>query len=79
MLNRDRATGWEGGNPTLDVVVGITSFGEGACDEHLPGIYTNVSSFRQWISETMGDVSLSVFALLFKSFMPMPSRAPSHE
>lgn len=63
MLNRKGAKGWEGGNPSLDLIVGITSFGEGTCDENLPGIFTRVSSFHPWILEKMGDVSLSMFTV----------------
>ena len=36
------------------VLVGIVSFGSGSCvDPKLPGVYTRVSHFRQWISDNM--------------------------
>ncbi|MPC24630.1 Vitamin K-dependent protein C [Portunus trituberculatus] len=36
------------------VLVGIVSFGSGSCvDPQLPGVYTRVSYFRQWISDNM--------------------------
>lgn len=48
------------GNPALDVVVGITSFGEESpeCGEaNLPSVFTKLSRFRSWIDETTGVTS----------------------
>ncbi|GMH36922.1 hypothetical protein BSKO_04795 [Bryopsis sp. KO-2023] len=41
------------GNPDLDLLVGIVSFGTEFCDATKPDVYTRVSSFRQWIDEKM--------------------------
>ncbi|CAD7699372.1 unnamed protein product [Ostreobium quekettii] len=43
------------GIPEFDKVVGITSFGENvACGESgIPGVYTRVTSYAEWIVETM--------------------------
>eukprot|EP00210_Caulerpa_lentillifera_P005401 g5163.t1 len=38
------------GDPTVDLIVGITSFGDTACDQSVPGVYTRVSCYRPWIS-----------------------------
>lgn len=43
-----------GGNPALDIVVGIASFGDedAPCAEaNRPSVYTRVSKFREWIDE----------------------------
>lgn len=49
----------ENGSPDLDTLVGITSFGEdmdcGTSD--LPGVYTRVSSFSEWIKATIEEVA----------------------
>lgn len=48
------------GQPQFDVLVGITSFGDGRSDcgmSKLPSVYTNVGSFLNWIRDTM-DVRL---------------------
>lgn len=37
------------GEPSYDLVVGITSFGENSGDTFKPGVYTSVSYFRHWI------------------------------
>lgn len=37
------------GEATLDLVVGITSFGEDSSGPFKPGVYTSVSYFRDWI------------------------------
>ena len=34
-----------------DLIVGITSFGSEACDAAVPGLYTKISYFQEWISE----------------------------
>lgn len=48
------------GIPQLDVVVGITSFGEqdvGCGNSQKPGVYTRVSEFLDWVSqETSGAI-----------------------
>lgn len=45
----------ENGSPDLDTLVGITSFGEDIdCGtSNLPGVYTRVSSFSEWIKATI--------------------------
>ncbi|GMH36881.1 hypothetical protein BSKO_04754 [Bryopsis sp. KO-2023] len=43
------------GNPDLDLLVGIVSFGPATCDSTKTDVYTRVSSFRQWIDEKMGN------------------------
>lgn len=43
---------YEKGDPSLDLVVGITSFGVGEAQREkasIPGVYTSVSFFRKWI------------------------------
>lgn len=38
----------------LYVLVGLVSFGSGSCvDEQLPGVYTRVSYYRDWIKANM--------------------------
>ncbi|XP_045136457.1 serine proteinase stubble-like isoform X2 [Portunus trituberculatus] len=58
----DSCNGDSGGPSVLEhppgsgryVLVGIVSFGSGSCvDPQLPGVYTRVSYFRQWISDNM--------------------------
>ena len=44
------------GQPELDVLLGIISFGDGRSDcgmSKLPSVYTNVGSFLDWIRDTM--------------------------
>ncbi|GMH36824.1 hypothetical protein BSKO_04697 [Bryopsis sp. KO-2023] len=48
----------EGGVPDFDLLVGLVSFGPDDCggseeSRFKPGVYTRVSSFRQWIDEKM--------------------------
>lgn len=45
----------ENGGPDLDILVGITSFGEekDCGTSNLPGVYTRVSSFAEWIKTTI--------------------------
>ena len=48
----------EKGDPSLDMVVGITSYGygddeHGQCSEYEPAIYTNVDYFHNWIIKTI--------------------------
>eukprot|EP00210_Caulerpa_lentillifera_P005428 g5190.t1 len=38
------------GDSTVDLIVGITSFGDRTCDLSVPGVYTRVSCYRSWIS-----------------------------
>ncbi|CAD7698198.1 unnamed protein product [Ostreobium quekettii] len=43
------------GNPSVDIIVGLTSFGESNCeDPRLPSVFTRISSFRPWIEAQMG-------------------------
>ncbi|GMH36964.1 hypothetical protein BSKO_04837 [Bryopsis sp. KO-2023] len=41
------------GSPELDVTVGIVSFGPEGCDSTKTDVFTRMSSFRQWVDETM--------------------------
>ena len=45
----------ENGFPDLDILVGIISFGEATdCGaSELPGVYTRVSSFLEWLEGTI--------------------------
>eukprot|EP00727_Mastigamoeba_balamuthi_P014789 m51a1_g9936 putative peptidase c14 (4927) ;mRNA; r:73913-115619 len=59
---RDTCTGDSGG-PLVHfdkegraVQVGLTSYGHGCAWKESPGVYTRVSSFRQWIDDTMARV-----------------------
>eukprot|EP00803_Ostreobium_quekettii_P010437 evm.model.scf_4.6 EVM.evm.TU.scf_4.6 scf_4:158669-197053(-) len=46
----------EAGKPSLDIIVGITSFGDSGCgDSQLPNVFTKVSSFRDWIDFVMEE------------------------
>lgn len=44
------------GDPAEDQVIGITSFGgKGGCGHSdLPGVFTRLSSYKDWINEKMG-------------------------
>jgi len=37
------------------VLVGIISFGTIQCDGRLPGVYTKVSSYVDWIQDTISE------------------------
>ncbi|EFN53705.1 hypothetical protein CHLNCDRAFT_53640 [Chlorella variabilis] len=42
------------GSPAQDLQYGITSFGVGDCGTtSLPGVYTNISTYRNWIDQNM--------------------------
>jgi secreted trypsin-like serine protease len=63
-LHRDGCGGDSGGplmhltkNAIYDVI-GITSFGNKACDSSSPGVYTRVSSYLDWIANTVEDTLL---------------------
>ena len=48
----------EKGDPSLDMVVGITSYGfaddeSGQCSGFEPAVYTSVDYFRSWIQKTI--------------------------
>lgn len=47
------------GDPTNDVVVGITSFGgKGGCGRsELPGVFTRLSSYKDWIDKKIAETS----------------------
>lgn len=45
------------GSPSLDLLVGITSYGPDPCgQDNFPAISTNVAHFREWIDKVMGKV-----------------------
>lgn len=47
----------ERGNPSFDIVVGISSFGEKTCKEDgKPAVFTCVSDFSDWIEKTIKSV-----------------------
>ncbi|XP_075232227.1 trypsin-3-like [Lycorma delicatula] len=51
-VNGDACQGDSGGPVTCDgVLVGITSWGTGCGMNDFPGVYTNVSYYRDWIDE----------------------------
>ena len=63
-LHRDGCRGDSGG-PLMHVteaatydVIGITSFGNKNCDSSSPGVYTRVSSYLDWIGNTVEDTLL---------------------
>ncbi len=63
-LNRDGCRG-DSGSPLMHVseaatyeVIGITSFGNKACDSSSPGVYTRVTSYLDWIGSTVEDTLL---------------------
>jgi transmembrane serine protease 3 len=45
---------WKNGKFQYEAI-GITSFGVSACDSSLPGIYTRVTSFLDWIHQTVEE------------------------
>lgn len=60
---KDTCTGDSGGPITVParkkrhVIVGITSFGEGCGDPGVPGVYTRVSAYLDWILEKTAGAS----------------------
>lgn len=50
-LNRDV----DNGHPSLDLIVGVTSFGPTNCDGSKPGVYTNLGFFKDWIRDVIDD------------------------
>jgi secreted trypsin-like serine protease len=49
-----------GDSPQNDVLVGITSYGFLNCSEAgIPGVYTRVSAFVDWIEETLSCINLN--------------------
>lgn len=53
MVLLDSPANLKEGNPSLDVVVGISSFGEESCGEHgRPSAYSRVAAFSGWIEQT---------------------------
>lgn len=56
------------GDPSVDIVVGITSFGEDSpkCGEpNLPSVFTRLSSFRSWIDEKTGVRAVRLFQFVY--------------
>lgn len=44
------------GRPNLDIILGIVSFGPNPCaTEGIPGVYTRVSSFVDWVNVMIGQ------------------------
>ncbi|GMH36863.1 hypothetical protein BSKO_04736 [Bryopsis sp. KO-2023] len=60
------------GNPDLDLLVGIVSFGPTSCDSTKADVYTRVSSFRKWIDEKMGNAPSSTATPLESKPAPTP-------
>ncbi|XP_067014226.1 trypsin-7 [Anabrus simplex] len=53
--DKDACQGDSGGPMLLNhTLIGIVSFGEGCGRENLPGVYTRVSAFRDWIDKHIG-------------------------
>lgn len=45
------------GSPSLDLLVGITSYGPNPCGaDEFPGVSTNVAYFKEWIDDVMKKV-----------------------
>ena len=40
-------------NPCVWCQVGIVSFGPAPCDATIPGVYTRVAAYRQWMEDTV--------------------------
>ncbi len=58
VVGKDSCNGDSGGPLMRDdgvrlVVVGVTSFGTARCDSSVPGVYTNVANYVDWISAQM--------------------------
>ena len=62
---RDACSGDSGGPITLTsydgwpVQVGLVSWGIGCAEENLPGVYTALAPYRDWIAETIGAASMA--------------------
>ena len=37
------------GSPRFDLILGVTSAGSDDCDSSVPGLYTRVSDFSEWM------------------------------
>lgn len=48
-------------NASRYVQVGIVSWGIGCGTNNIPGVYTNVPRFRNWIDNLLNDVKLQGF------------------
>ena len=56
----------EGGNPELDLIVGVTSMGSEDCTDTSPTIYTSIGAFWNWILQRIGEEpEVSCFAFCF--------------
>lgn len=58
LLGEDSCMGDSGGplmylNRQHTVLIGITSFGTRQCDSSVPGVYTDISKYKNWISDFM--------------------------
>ena len=50
----------DNGTPELDYLVGIVSFGPMPCGaQGIPGVYTRVSSFSEWIINVTAPIGLT--------------------
>ena len=47
----------DSGGPEDGVQVGLSSFDNGACGTPDGGVYTRISSYEQWIQQTICDIS----------------------
>ena len=44
------------GKPTMDIIVGVTSFGPGDCTKpETPGVYASIGYFKKWINGVIFD------------------------
>jgi secreted trypsin-like serine protease len=76
---RDSCQGDSGGpivykNDNLTMLVGIVSYGTGCAREKLPGVYTRVSSFIDWIQSIMKEDKIQV-----RSETCSPTRTPTRK